>query len=214
MTSGPRITCNLPRFEHLVDCPKADLRRILLARRAALSTDLRQRWDKAISAHVLLWWQANRPPMLGVYWALQSEPDLQAVYAELAANGVQLALPVVLEKDAPLAFASWQPGEAMGQDKMKVPIPAQLRLLPRPPALLVPCLGYNSLRLRLGYGGGFYDRTLAETTEAAESAEVSEAARPARTTTIGIGYACMAAQFAGDPHDIALDCIITEAGLV
>ena len=217
MTSGPRIACNPPRSEHLADRPKADLRPILLARRAALDIDTRKRWDREISAHVMAWWQANRPPMLGVYWALRSEPDLQALYAELADNGVHLALPVVLEKNAPLAFARWQPGEAMAQDKMGIPVPAQLRMLPCPPALLVPCLGYNPERLRLGYGGGFYDRTLveaAESAEATETAEVSGTGRPVRTATVGIGYACMAARFTGDPHDIALDCIITEAGLV
>ena len=208
MTSSPRITCHPPRSEHLVDGPKADLRRLLLARRAALDIDTRKRWDKAIGAHVLAWWQVNRAPVLGVYWALRSEPDLQAVYAELAANGVQLALPVVVENDAPLAFARWQPGEAMAQDKMGIPVPAQLRLLPCPPVLLVPCLGYNLERLRLGYGGGFYDRTLAQTSEIAK---VAQATRPG---AIGIGYACMVAQFTGDSHDIALDCIITEAGLV
>jgi 5,10-methenyltetrahydrofolate synthetase len=185
----------------LADDQKADLRRVLLARRAALDSATRKRWDDAIGAHILAWWQTQRAPWLGVYWALQSEPDLQAVYAELAANGVQLALPVVLEKDAPLAFANWQPGEPMAQDKMGVPVPAQLVLRPCPPALLVPCLGYNLERLRLGYGGGFYDRTLAQT---------PGTARPA---TVGIGYSCMQAQFSGDPHDIALDCIITETGI-
>ena len=67
----------------------------------------------------------------------------------------------------------------------------------QPPALLVPCLGFNDAGFRLGYGGGYYDRTL------------ELAPRP---FTLGIAYACLAAQFASAPHDVALDRIITELG--
>lgn len=193
MTSAPRIT-RTP-----VDLSKAALRKALLAARLELADETRQRWDGAIKAGVIAWWRAQPVPTLGVYWPLRGEPDLHAAYAELAALGVRLALPVTLEKDAPLRFARWQPGEPMAQDAMKMPVPAQLRFEPCPPALLVPCLGFNRARLRLGYGGGFYDRTLAQ------------APRPA---TLGVVYACMTAQFAGDAHDIALDAIVTERGLV
>ena len=199
MTSDARITRKPGHLAAPATAPKADLRRALLGLRAALDSDTRRRWDSAICAAVLAWWNANRTPALGVYWPLRSEPDLQSAYAALAAQGVQLSLPMVREKDAPLAFVHWQPGEAMARDSMGVPVPAHMRLATCPPALLVPCLGYNLERLRLGYGGGFYDRTLAC------------APRPA---TLGIAYACMAVQFAGDSHDIALDGIVTEAGLI
>ncbi|MFT5642609.1 MAG: 5-formyltetrahydrofolate cyclo-ligase [Janthinobacterium sp.] len=199
MTRSPRIARNPTLLVASAETGKADLRRALLALRAALDIDTRRYWDSALCAAILAWWHAERTPKLGVYWPLRGEPNLQPAYTELAAQGVQLSLPVVLEKDAPLVFASWQPGEAMTPDRMGVPVPAQLRLLPCPPALLVPCVGYNPERLRLGYGGGFYDRTLAC------------APRP---TTIGITYACMAAQFDGAAHDIALDHIMTEAGLL
>jgi 5-formyltetrahydrofolate cyclo-ligase len=192
MTSSPTIA-RTP-----VNLSKAALRKTLLAARRELSDDARGRWDQAIRAAVIAWWQNRQTPTLGVYWPLRGEPDLHAAYAELAALGVHLVLPVVQEKDAALLFASWQPGELMMQDAMGVAVPAQLRLTPCPAALLVPCLGFNPERLRLGYGGGFYDRTLAE------------APRPA---TLGVAYACMAAPFAGDVHDIALDAIVTERGL-
>jgi 5,10-methenyltetrahydrofolate synthetase len=60
----------------------------------------------------------------------------------------------------------------------------------------VPCLGFNPQGYRLGYGGGYYDRTL------------EPAPRP---LTVGIAYACLAAAFDGAPHDVALDAIVTEA---
>lgn len=175
------------------------LRKVLLGARRRLDGDQRARWDDAIGAAVLAWCAAGRPAALGVYWPLAGEPDLRAAYAALAARGVPLALPVVLEKNAPLAFADWRPGEAMVEDAMGVAVPAQLRPRARPPALLVPCLGFNGARFRLGYGGGYYDRTLAA------------APRPA---TLGVAYACLAADFASDAHDIALDQIVTEAGLL
>ena len=192
MTSSPTIA-RTP-----VNLSKAALRKTLLAARLNLTEDQRRRWDGAIRAGVMAWWQATRPATLGVYWPLRGEPDLHPAYAELAALGVHLALPVVQEKDAALLFASWQPGEPMRQDAMGVAVPAQLHFVPCPQALLVPCLGVNPARFRLGYGGGFYDRTL-ETTP-----------RPA---TLGVAYACMTAPFASDAHDIALDDIVTEAGL-
>lgn len=143
------------------------------------------------------WWHEARVDTLGVYWPLRDEPDLHPAYAELARLGVRLLLPVVLKRDAPLDFAAWQIGEPLVKDAMGIAVPADLRLAPCPPALLVPCLGFNAQGYRLGYGGGFYDRTL------------EKVPRPA---TVGIAYSCLAAEFGSDGHDIALDRIITEAG--
>jgi 5-formyltetrahydrofolate cyclo-ligase len=176
---------------------KAALRKALLAARSALDPALKARWDAEIGARILAWWRTQRFPAIGVYWPLRGEPDLGAAYAELARAGVRLALPVVQARDAPLAFAEWIPGEAMVKDDLGVAVPGQRRLVPAPPALLIPCLGFNADCYRLGYGGGFYDRTLEATP---------------RPVTLGIAYACLAAQFASAPHDVALDLIVTEAG--
>ncbi|HTN67184.1 MAG TPA: 5-formyltetrahydrofolate cyclo-ligase, partial [Burkholderiaceae bacterium] len=123
------------------------------------------------------------------------EPDLAPAYATLAMRGVQLALPVVVARAAPLRFAHWIPGAPLVVGTFDVPVPREPTWVD-PPTLLVPCLGFNSARMRLGYGGGFYDRTLAG------------APRPA---TIGIAYGCLQAEFEAAPHDIALDCILTES---
>ncbi|MES2741132.1 MAG: 5-formyltetrahydrofolate cyclo-ligase [Pseudomonadota bacterium] len=175
------------------------MRAQLLAARRAIDPASRQAWDARIGAHVLAWCARHAVRALAVYWPLRGEPDLRPAYAALAADGVRLALPVVIERDAALGFAAWLPGEAMRQDGMGVAVPADMRPLPRPPALLVPCLGFNGARLRLGYGGGYYDRTLA--------------AAP-RPLTAGIAYACLAAVFDGEAHDIALDAIVTQDGQV
>lgn len=183
----------LQPFAHTSD--KQLLRKALMARRAAIDPADKALWDARIGARLLRWWQGQSAGSLGVYWALKGEVDLSATFAELAAQGVQLVLPVVLAKHAPLGFAAWTPGEAMHKDAMGVAVPEQLRMVARPPALLVPCLGFDGAGYRLGYGGGYYDRTL------------EGLPRPA---TAGIAYACQQADFDHLPHDIPLDIILTE----
>ena len=174
---------------------KAALRRHLKAQRASLDGPGKREHDRRIGEQVLAWWRRTRPPLLAVYWPLSGEPDLGETYAELARAGAMLALPVVVQRHAALAFAAWTPGEAMSVDPMGIAVPHELRTVARPPALLVPCLGFNEDGYRLGYGGGFYDRTLAD---------------PPRPFTLGIAYACQQAQFESDSHDVPLDTVITE----
>ncbi len=195
MTSDPRI----PRSENEAIAPsapgKSELRQQLLAVRRAFDADTRARWDQAIGRQVVAWWRETRPAPLGVYWPLRGEPDLAEAYAQLAALGAQLLLPVVVARDAPLEFANWRIGEAMVKDGMGVAVPADLRVQPYPAALLVPCLGFNAQGYRLGYGGGFYDRTLA---------------RVPRPVTLGIAYSASQVAFEAGGYDVALDRIVTE----
>lgn len=173
---------------------KAALRRALLANRQAIAPEVRQQWDTEIAARLVAWWEAHRATSLGVYWPIRGEPDLRPAYVELASRGVQLALPAVVAKDAPLKFIAWNPGDEMIKDTFGVAIPAGGAEL-SPSALLIPCVGFNERYYRLGYGGGFYDRTLALSP---------------RPRTVGIGYSCTFAAFDADAHDIALDTVITE----
>lgn len=175
---------------------KTALRKALRTARGALEPAIKVQWDAQIGAQVIAWWRLRQVGSIGVYWPLAGEPDLRATYAELAKAGVQLCLPVVMERDAPLSFVEWTPGEPMILDEMGVQVPAELRFVARPPALLIPCLGFNKEGYRLGYGGGYYDRTL------------EQAPRP---HTLGIAYSNQQAVFPHAPHDVALDVIVTEA---
>jgi 5,10-methenyltetrahydrofolate synthetase len=195
MTSATRIPRNPAELPASSAQTKADLRRILLAERRGIPAEERARWDHQLCANIVNWWRDCKVEALGVYWPLRDEPDLHAAYAELSRLGVRLLLPVVVQRDAPLEFASWEIGETMVKDGMGVAVPAHLRIGPYPPALLVPCLGYNAGGFRLGYGGGFYDRTLA---------------RDPRPATVGVAYSCLEVEFDVDNHDIALDVVITE----
>ena len=205
--TNPSIACDASDSGHENVAEKGLLRIALLAARKAISADQRLTFDTAIGERVINWATAlpdgnsedvpGRFPVsgvLGVYWPIRDEPDLRPAYATLIARGVQLALPVVVGKDAPLQFIRWQPGEAMIKDSFGVAIPANGEIV-IPQALLIPCVGFNPQRLRLGYGGGFYDRTLA--------------IEP-RPIALGIAYAAGLVDFSGGHHDIALDQIFTE----
>ncbi len=174
---------------------KEDLRRRLLANRQSLTADLRAQFDAVLCACVIDWWQRHPVRTLGVYWPIRGEADLLPSYVELAKRGVRLALPVVTQAGAALRFAAWTPGDVLAPGAMNVPEPLPPHTEIMPEAVLVPCVGFNRQRYRLGYGGGFYDRTLA--------------ANP-RPLAIGISYECGLANFTAAAHDVALDEIITE----
>ncbi|MGZ3159222.1 MAG: 5-formyltetrahydrofolate cyclo-ligase [Burkholderiaceae bacterium] len=178
---------------------KTNLRHTLLAARNALAPDIRARNDFAIGRQVINWLAAHPVKTLGVYWPIRNEPDLHAVYPAIAAGDVQLALPVVVDKHAPLKFLAWTPGDELVTDTMGIPIPAPSNREVQPDAVLVPCVGFNAALIRLGYGKGFYDRTLAATPH---------------PVAIGIAYALSEAVFDGAPHDVALDVIITESTIL
>jgi len=134
------------------------------------------------------------------YWPIKGEPDLRPLLAALAAGGVIVALPVVEVKAAPLAFRRWTPATRMvrGDWGIPVPPPEAARLVPQ--VALAPLVGWDGAGYRLGYGGGYFDRTLA--------------ALAPRPFVVGVGYeAARLATIYPQPHDIRLDAIVTEAGV-
>jgi 5,10-methenyltetrahydrofolate synthetase len=177
---------------------KSELRRALLAARNAIHQDQRPLLDHKLSIKILAWQAAAGIKTLGVYWPMRGEADLHAAYAALVEQGVHLALPLV-HPDAALTFVAWTPGEALSKDRFGTGVPAAAKPELRPEALLIPCLGFNRQCYRLGYGGGFYDRTLAP-----------QSPLQPRPLAIGVAYAQGEVEFAADTYDIALDMIVTE----
>jgi 5-formyltetrahydrofolate cyclo-ligase len=178
------------------DLDKVALRRHLLAQRRGIAAPLRAQWDALIAQQVLAWCQQFQVDKLGIYTPIRGEPDLSATFLQLHQAGVALCLPIVVAAQEPLQFARWQPSTVMRRDQFGIPIPAEPEWETLPPFLLIPCVGFNAAGYRLGYGGGFYDRTLAKAT--------------APTISVGIAYQCLASEFTPGPHDIALNQIITE----
>src|SRR5690242_2112103 len=140
---------------------KAELRKSLLDARMRLSMEERAEKDLAIGQRLLALLDAHPVRSLGIYWPIMAEPDLRPTYEALAARGVELALPVVENRNAPLLFCAWRPGEALEQHAHKIPVPVNRSRVLEPELLLLPCVGFNARRFRLGYGAGYYDRTLA-----------------------------------------------------
>ena len=173
---------------------RTELRQFLRQQRQAITPEHKSLLDAELGKQLLLWCQQNTPASLAVYWPIQAEPDLRPIYQQLQEQGVQLALPMVTAKDRALSFLTWQAGDTMTVDSYGIAIPAHGRLVGQPEVLLIPCLGWNAAGYRLGYGGGFYDRTLALTP---------------RPIAIGMAYACTQAEFAAQEHDIPMDYIIS-----
>lgn len=177
---------------------KAVLRAQLLGVRKALDEGQRSTACAAIGQRLLEWQAANGATTLAVYWPIRGEPDLADAYRQLAGRGIQLALPITSGPTAPLTFAAWVPGQPMMPDAFGVPVPAGPPRTLVPDAILVPCVGINAQRYRLGYGGGMYDRTLALLPS---------------VPAIGIAFDCARTDFAAAPHDVRLHAVITESGI-
>jgi 5-formyltetrahydrofolate cyclo-ligase len=168
----------------------------LLARRAALSFHDRQRYAESLTAHLLTAVDLNAYPVLGFYWPIRNELDLRDFARRHVEAGHVAALPVVVTKNAPIEFWRWQPGASLRRGFWNIPVPVEQHAVV-PDALLIPLLGHDAAGYRLGYGGGYYDRTIA--------------ARQRRPFTIGVGYDDAAlATIYPQPHDIPMDIIVTE----
>ena len=138
--------------------------------------------------------------VLSGYWPIKGEPDLRPLLSRLSQEGVQIALPVVAQPKAPLVFRPWAPGALMRPGLWSIPEPATEEQV-WPDIALAPVVGWTREGYRLGYGGGYFDRTL------------QDPARRPFTIGIGCDSAALATIFP-QAHDIALDVILTETGPV
>ncbi len=131
----------------------------------------------------------------------QSEIDVKPLLARLAAAGFLTALPVVTGRNQPLLFRLWRPGEPTEAGAWNIPVPLDTAATTVPDVLLVPMLAFDSGGYQLGYGGGFYDRTL----------ERLRSERP--VIAVGVAYAEQEVHHVPrDAHDQPLDWILTEMG--
>ncbi len=154
-----------------------------------------------------VWLVGRSDTVIGAYWPIKGEFDpLPALY-RWQEDGVlnqagkrRIGLPVVNKQHKTLTFHAWYPGCAMEEDAYGIPKPKDTDLIV-PTLLLVPCVGFGPGGYRLGYGGGFYDRTLATLQP-----------KPA---TAGLGFAQgYVPGFVPQPHDIPLDAILTDQGVM
>jgi 5-formyltetrahydrofolate cyclo-ligase len=173
-------------------------RQRLLEMRAALGHEARAAAAARIIPVVHGAIHAHGATAVGLYWPIKSELDLRPLAALLAEDGIATALPVIVEKGAPLDFWQWSPGEPLERGFWNIPVPRQRRPI-RPDAVLAPTVGFDGSNYRLGYGGGYFDRTLAQPD------------RPPLAIGIGLERARLAT-IHPQPHDIPMDLIVTEQG--
>lgn len=174
-------------------------RRALIDWRLSLSAGERAAADCAIVTTLFARLPADpRGLCLGAYLPLRGEPDLLGVLAQWVERGGVIGLPVVARSDAPLEFGRWAPGMAVVRERLGVARPEPFEVVV-PDLMVVPCVGFDARCFRLGYGGGYYDRTLA--------------AHPCHA--IGVAYdGCEISRFEAGEYDIALAEIVTESRLL
>lgn len=175
---------------------RRERRAALIAARVAAGPRRRAAWDAAITAQILEGVPNLERLVVGFYWPFKGEYDVRPLARQLHARGARLALPVVVEKNRPLAFRAWTPDAKLVPGIWNIPVPADGPEI-APDALIVPLVGFDGDRFRLGYGGGYYDRTLAS--------------RPRKPLTIGVGFELsVLPTIYPQPHDVPMDAVVTE----
>lgn len=178
---------------------RQQLRRQMLARRMAMSPAAHAEASGRIVALLLSEFPALAQGITGFCWPIRQEPDVRPALVQWISQGGRAALPVVVAEQAPLAFREWLPEQALPLDRYGIPSPDQGELL-HPHALLLPLNAFDAAGYRIGYGGGYFDRTLAAMTP--------------RPLTIGVGFECCRVEsIRPEAHDEPLDWLITEAGV-
>lgn len=178
---------------------RSALRRQLVAARLALAPEQVAAHSQAICAHLLAGFPELAGAVVGFCWPVHNEPDLRPALLDLARRGAVPALPVVVKRAAPLAFRPWTPDTPLTPDRYGIPTPTTGDWV-IPQVLLLPVNGVDAQGYRLGYGGGYFDRTLA--------------ALAPRPLAIGVGFEqARVADIHPEAHDMPLDALVTEAGI-
>jgi 5,10-methenyltetrahydrofolate synthetase len=172
---------------------KAERQRLIEAR-LALSADVRASLADEIAGRLDETVDDVAGRTVSLYWPFRGEPDLRPWMASINGRGGRTALPVVVEKARPLVFRAYRQGDRLEKGVWNIPVPADGEVL-IPDIVIAPLVGFDAQNYRLGYGGGFFDRTLA--------------ALPKKPLVIGVGYAAQRiATIHPQLHDIPMDRIV------
>jgi 5,10-methenyltetrahydrofolate synthetase len=155
--------------------------------------------NAAISQSIVEHFKLLQWMKIGFYWPFQGEFDPLHAIAALRVRGTSAALPVIVEKNHPLKFFEWFPAVKMANGIFNIPVPVDTEEIV-PNALLIPMIGFDASGYRLGYGGGYYDRTLAALNP--QPLKIGLAFEVGRISSID-----------PKPHDIPMDFIVTEKGV-
>ena len=178
---------------------RKSLRARLIEARNALDAATLTRFREAIDGHLARGFPGLAQGVLAFCWPYKGEYDARFLARALRERGAVTALPVVVAPKTPLVFREWHPGARLEAGVLGIPFPADSREV-APDAVIVPLVGFDDAGYRLGYGGGYFDRTLE--------------AIARKPVVIGVAYeGAHLDTIHPQPHDIPMDWIVTERGI-
>ena len=186
------------RDSSAMDARRTALRKEKLAARLALPEGARAAAEAAIAARLEEGLGTMAPAVLAFCWPVRGEVDCRPLLPKLAGLGWRFCQPVVVERERPMVFRAWTPDSPMATDPHGIPVPAAGEIL-IPDVALIPLVAFDGQGARLGYGGGYFDRTLASLSP--------------RPLAIGVGFdLARVDSILPGVHDIPMDAIVTETG--
>lgn len=183
-----------------IEAAKAALRVRAHAQRAAMPQASRAEAARAAALHFFEGVALSPGAIVACYWRIRDEMDCQPILVRLMDREQPVCLPVVLGDEQTLELRLWEQGAALYPSGFGTLAPAELAPVVEPDIILMPLLGFDSRGTRLGYGGGYYDRTLAAMNKA--------------PMLVGLAFASQEIDaIPHEAHDVPLDAVVTEAGV-
>ncbi|QPC95245.1 5-formyltetrahydrofolate cyclo-ligase [Mesorhizobium sp. INR15] len=180
-----------------VACWRKTERQRLIEERLAIDVEERKARSEKIASALDRTIGKTSGRIISTYWPFRGEPDLRNWAISVIKRGGRIALPVVIKKGWPLEFRVWAPGDPLERGVWNILVPSRGPSV-QPNVVIAPVVGFDEARYRLGYGGGFFDRTLA--------------AMPKKPFVVGVGYGqAKIRTIYPQPHDIPMDTIVTDA---
>ena len=184
----------------LIEEAKAALRNRARAARASLDHGERADAAVAVAQHFFNAVPLQAGDVVAAYWRIRDELDCQPILVKLMDSNQKVVLPVVVGPEQPLDLRVWEPGASLYESGFGTLAPSDLAPRAEPDIVLMPLLGFDARGTRLGYGGGYYDRTLARLSK--------------KPRLVGLAFAAQELdRIPREPHDVPLDMIVTEAGV-
>lgn len=178
---------------------KKSQRKQLISARENIPEKTHWEWSQAISGFLRQELLKPQKMIIGIYCPIRGEYDPRPIAQHLIQHGATLALPEIIDKDTSLCFREWLPGTPMRNAAYGIPIPVGTRIV-RLDAVIIPMVGFDHQGYRLGYGSGYFDRTLA-----------SYQRQP---LSLGVAFEMQRLKNVyPQPHDIAMHYVITEVDI-
>ena len=186
--------------DETIEAAKAALRIKARAIRALLDKDERAEAAGAVAGHFFDGIALASSDVVAAYWRIRDELDCQPILVKLMDSNQTVVLPVVLGPERPLDLRVWEQGASLYESGFGTLAPSELAPRAEPDIVIMPLLGFDGSGTRLGYGGGYYDRTLAAMTR--------------KPRLVGLAFAAQELEhIPREPHDVPLDAVVTEAGI-